>query len=140
MPPKKTTSKKAGTPKKQGKITGFFSTTPSSSKTATKRKKADDEDEDVPPAKRVPEMTPEQQKQMDQNKSEAEVKLLKRKLGVDNLDPSWVDALYSEFKKPYFTEVIYCTCTHICVVFLNQIPLITMVYHYALYILLHSHP
>ena len=108
MPPKKPTSKKAATPKKQGKITGFFATPTSSSKpAATKRGK--ESNEDVPPAKRVPnvpDVTPEQQKQIDQNKSEAEVKLLKKKLGVDDLDASWVEALYSEFKKPYFTEVI----------------------------------
>ena len=140
MPPKKPTSKKATTPKKQGKITGFFATPTSSSKAATpnkqgkitgffatptssskavatKRKKANDDD--VPPAKRAPDVTPEQLKQIDQNKSEAEVKLLKKKLGVDDLDASWVEALYSQFKKPYFTEVIKCTCaysTYVCIV------------------------
>jgi len=119
MPPKKTASQKAATPKKQGKITGFFATPTSSSKpVATKRKKTNDDD--VPPAKRapsVPDVTPEQQKQMEQNKSEAEVKLLKKKLGVDDLDISWVEALYSEFKKPYFTEVIITAHIYVYAIF-----------------------
>ena len=109
MPPKRTTSKKPSVSPK-GKITGFFAPKPSPK--VTKRTQTDDVTAaDIPPAKRLPKgddgLTVEQQDQVTRKKTEAETKLLSKKLGVDNLDCSWVDALYLEFKKPYFTEVLF---------------------------------
>ena len=109
MPPKKTTSKK-DTVSPKGKITGFFAPKPSPK--VTKRTQTDDVTAaDIPPAKRLPKdddaLTVEQQDQVAYKKIEAETKLLSKKLGVDSLDCSWVDALYLEFKKPYFTEVLF---------------------------------
>ena len=108
MPPKKATSK-SSTVSPKGKITGFFPPKPSPK--VTKRKQTDDvATADFPPAKRLPKdddgLTAEQNDQVAQKKLEAETKLLSKKLGVENLDCSWVDALYLEFKKPYFTEVL----------------------------------
>lgn len=107
MPPKKATSK-SSTVSPKGKITGFFPPKPSPK--VTKRKQTDDvATADFPPAKRLPKdddgLTAEQNDQVAQKKLEAETKLLSKKLGVENLDCSWVDALYLEFKKPYFTEL-----------------------------------
>lgn len=108
MPPKKTTSKKT-TVSPKGKITGFFAPKPSPK--VTKRKQTGDlATADLPPPKRSPKdddgLTAEQKDEVAHKKLEAETKLLSKKLGVDNLDCSWVEALYLEFKKPYFTEVL----------------------------------
>ena len=106
MPPKKTASKKS-TVSPKGKITGFFAPKPSPK--VTKRRQTDDVTADLPPAKRSHEddLTEEQQDQVAHKKVEAETKLLSKKLDVDNLDSSWVEALYLEFKKPYFTKVLH---------------------------------
>lgn len=108
MPPKKTTLKKSVLSPK-GKITGFFAPKPSPK--VTKRKQTDDVmATDLPPAKRLPtdneNLTTEQQGKIAYKKVEAETRLLSKNLGVDNLDSSWVEALYPEFKKSYFTEVL----------------------------------
>lgn len=110
MPPKRATSKKHSAVSPKGKITGFFAPKPSPK--VTKRKQTDDvATSDFPPAKRLPTtgsddgLTSEQQDEIAHKKLDAETKLLSKKLGVDNLDRSWVEALYLEFKKPYFTEV-----------------------------------
>lgn len=120
MPPKKTATKKSAISPK-GKITGFFAPKPSPK--VTKHKQTDDvATADFPPAKRVPKddgdggLTVEQQDQIAHKKLEAETKLLAKKLGVDRLDSSWVEALHLEFKKPYFTEVLIpCMSDHVSI-------------------------
>ena len=115
MPPKKTASKKS-TVSPKGKITGFFAPKPSPK--VTKRRQTDDVMSDLPPAKRSHKddsgLTEEQHDQVAHKKLEAEAKLLSKKLGVNNLDSSWVEALYLEFKKPYFTEVLILTDAIVC--------------------------
>lgn len=111
MPPKKASSKKSTAVSPKGKITGFF--TPKPSPKVAKRKQPDDDitAANLPPPKRSHEedgsLTAEQKDELARKKLEAETKLLSKKLGVDNLDSSWVEALYLEFKKPYFTEVLF---------------------------------
>ena len=106
--PRKKTASKTSTVSPKGKITGFFQPKPSPK--VTKRRQTDDVMTDLPPAKRSHHddnsLTEEQHDQVAQKKLEAETKLLSKKLGADNLDPSWVKAIYLEFKKPYFTEVL----------------------------------
>ena len=106
MPPKKTASKKPAVSPK-GKITGFF--TPKPSPKVIKRKQTGGVMADLPPAKRSPkddtDLTEIQESQIAHKKLEAKTKLLSKQLGVDYLDSSWVEALYLEFKRPYFTKV-----------------------------------
>lgn len=118
MPPKKTASEKS-TVSPKGKITGFFAPKPSPK--VTKRRQTDDVMTDLPPAKRSHDddnsLTEEQHDQVAQKKLEAETKLLSKKLGVDNLDSSWVKAIYLEFKKPYFTEVLILRNYIVCLLY-----------------------
>ena len=74
-----------------------------------------------PPAKRMyaaeskdregcihpPPSTPDSMDSIIAKKCEAEAKLWARKLSAETLGPSWMKALVPEFKKPYFSKVIF---------------------------------
>lgn len=64
-----------------------------------------------PPAAKRPQdkscdLSPEQTLRIKEQKLVAESKLLARKLGVETLGLSWVEALLHEFKKPYMEQLL----------------------------------
>lgn len=50
-------------------------------------------------------LSPEQLVRMEKKKSEAEARLLAKRLGASAIGPSWVQALQAEFKKTYMEKV-----------------------------------
>ena len=50
---------------------------------------------------------PSQLQQADANKARAEAKLWARKIGAEELGATWMKLLVPEFKKDYFTKVLF---------------------------------
>lgn len=55
-------------------------------------------------------LSQEQKLHMEQNKLQAECKLIAKRFGADQLGLSWMEALRNEFKKPYMQQVHSATC------------------------------
>ncbi len=49
--------------------------------------------------------SPEQKVRTEKNKLEAESKMITKKFGADRIGHSWMNALHTEFKKPYINTV-----------------------------------